>query len=542
VSGVLVRFTAPESGSSGTFAATGTNVETKITSDGGVAAASTFTANEIPGGYVVTALATGAAGELGFDLINFVGYFVTPGGDDSHDCASPTHSCRTLRAAAARASSGDTVFVSEGTYTDSGSNVVSIGKDILLSGGWDPGFQFQGGLSVIDGENARTGISVGGEVTVERFVIRRGLTGVQNGRRLVLRECMVEDNSAGGIRNLGFLTVERSTIRRNRNNSGGGGIENSSGTLHLVNSTVTGNHASSEGGGIRLGDGLVTLNSSTIAFNAADFGGGGVSNRSKGTLVFRNTILSGNTARFGPDCFTFTTTAPFLSRGYNLVREPTLCAFTPGPGDLIYIDPRLLPLRSAGGPTPTHPIAHESRAVDAGNPDGCTDDDGNPLTTDQRRFYRPFARRCDIGAYEASSRSFWARLSGSQEVPRVATRATGAAQFLQDVMRSTLDFEVAVQGLKDVVGVQVHCGAVGLNGPVGMTLYSGAPVGSRTFRGRLKAPDPGNACGWVGIEDAVAAMANGLAYVNVPTLSNPGGRIRGQIRGSIRPGTAGSGR
>jgi len=40
----------------------------------------------------------------------------------------------------------------------------------------------------------------------------------------------------------------------------------------------------------------------------------------------------------------------------------------------------------------------DSPAIDAGNPAGCTDHQGNLLATDQRGA--PRAGRCDIGAYE----------------------------------------------------------------------------------------------------------------------------------------------
>lgn len=42
-------------------------------------------------------------------------------------------------------------------------------------------------------------------------------------------------------------------------------------------------------------------------------------------------------------------------------------------------------------------------------------------------------------------------------------------------------------------------------------------------------PDAGNACGWTDIEDAVTAIQNGNAYVNVHTLAHPAGEIRGQL-------------
>lgn len=57
----------------------------------------------------------------------------------------------------------------------------------------------------------------------------------------------------------------------------------------------------------------------------------------------------------------------------------------------------------SGGATLTHALLENSPAIDAGNPGGCRDQDGNLLTTDQRGSARPAggSSLCDIGAYEA---------------------------------------------------------------------------------------------------------------------------------------------
>jgi cysteine-rich repeat protein len=57
-------------------------------------------------------------------------------------------------------------------------------------------------------------------------------------------------------------------------------------------------------------------------------------------------------------------------------------------------------LADNGGPTVTHAIAATSPAFDAGDPAGCSRDDGALLTTDQRGVTRPQFGRCDIGAFE----------------------------------------------------------------------------------------------------------------------------------------------
>ncbi|MEW6403930.1 MAG: CHRD domain-containing protein [Chloroflexota bacterium] len=98
--------------------------------------------------------------------------------------------------------------------------------------------------------------------------------------------------------------------------------------------------------------------------------------------------------------------------------------------------------------------------------------------------------------------------------------------------------------MENVVAAHIHCGAAGVNGPVGVTLFMGTPgsgpVNGLLARGAITAPDPGNACGWVTLADVLAAISTGNTYVNVHTNDGvdpantgpgdfPGGEIRGQI-------------
>jgi hypothetical protein len=82
-------------------------------------------------------------------------WYVSPGGSDSNSCAAPTAPCLTIDGAISKASSGDTVDVAVGTYTGTGTNVVTIDKDLTLSGGWSSTFTQQTGLSTIDGQDAQ---------------------------------------------------------------------------------------------------------------------------------------------------------------------------------------------------------------------------------------------------------------------------------------------------------------------------------------------------------------------------------------------------
>jgi hypothetical protein len=107
----------------------------------------------------------------------------------------------------------------------------------------------------------------------------------------------------------------------------------------------------------------------------------------------QNCIISSNSAR---NC-----SGIFTSHGYNLSSDGS-CAFS-NSGDRNNTNPVLGTLGNYGGPTPTIPLLTGSPAIDAGNPSGCTDGNGNLLKTDQRGMPRPDkedSAGCDMGAYE----------------------------------------------------------------------------------------------------------------------------------------------
>lgn len=88
--------------------------------------------------------------------------------------------------------------------------------------------------------------------------------------------------------------------------------------------------------------------------------------------------------------------------GYN-ISDDSSCGFGASTS-LNNTDPRLDPSgpQQNGGPTETVALRAGSPAIDTIPIPDCTDQGGNPLTTDQRGFSRPDAGEafCDIGAYE----------------------------------------------------------------------------------------------------------------------------------------------
>jgi CHRD domain len=145
----------------------------------------------------------------------------------------------------------------------------------------------------------------------------------------------------------------------------------------------------------------------------------------------------------------------------------------------------------------------------------------------------------------SAGENFVAPLSGDQEVPARDTQAVGVATFKLGEDGTALQFKINVANIDNVAAAHIHCGAVGVNGPVGVTLFSG-PVGGGVVNGTLAegtitAADPGNGCGWTDLASVVAAIQSGNTYVNVHTNDGvappntgpgdfPGGEIRGQVR------------
>jgi hypothetical protein len=147
-------------------------------------------------------------------------------------------------------------------------------------------------------------------------------------------------------------------------------------------------------------------------------------------------------------------------------------------------------------------------------------------------------------ASPAASQAFGATLSGAQEVPRRDTPATGTAFFQLSADGTALSYTVSVANIENVFASHIHCGAKGVSGPIGVTLFMG-PVGGGSVsgtlaKGTITAPDPGNACGWADLAAVVAAINSGNTYVNVhtndgvaPTNTGPGDFPGGEIRGQI---------
>lgn len=131
---------------------------------------------------------------------------------------------------------------------------------------------------------------------------------------------------------------------------------------------------------------------------------------------------------------------------------------------------------------------------------------------------------------------FKADLTGDQEVPSpVVTETTGEARFKVNSALTEIKFELEIEDAVDILsaaGAHIHCAPADQNGPIVAFLAGEVPGG---FDGEVKIEGTltdaniiNTACGAT-IAELVQSMKDGNAYVNVHSVANPGGEIRGQI-------------
>ena len=242
-----------------TMTATATPTETPADTE---TPTSTATSTESPTGTMTatptaTGTATPTATPAATATVNPSNRYVAPGGVNSGNCNNPAAPCATINYAIGQANVTNTVYVAKGTYTGVGDQVVLINKAIVLSGGWNVDFTAQSGLSIINGQAARMGISITGDsrVVVDHFRIQNGYSlygagGIGNGSSdTTISNCIIDSNvtrsSGGGVYNGNMLKINNTIISNNiarQMDSGGsgGGIANG-GTVVLSNSTISGN-------------------------------------------------------------------------------------------------------------------------------------------------------------------------------------------------------------------------------------------------------------------------------------------------------------
>jgi len=372
-------------------------------------------------------------------------WYVATTGDDNNDCLSPSTPCATINGAIGKATAGDTIYVAIGTYTGVDSNVVTIDKDVTISGGWTSNFSSQIDYSSINGQNTRRGILLHGGVVVEidHIIVETSTGGIYNNANLLVMNSIIKNNalgagaSGGGVYHAtgtltlnntlitnntagsgagifqtagtliisntsvshnngggvvitgGNTTITTSTINNNSNGTGSGGGLYTNGGNTMINNTTVSNNNAYLGGGLYNRGGNLSLNNVTVSNNNASRGGGIYSIVGFGNTNIQNSILANNTATIsGTDCYISLT-----SSGNNVIGSTSGCTIPTASGDQFNVNPLLGPLQDNGGSTLTHALLPNSPAIDAGDNATCE-------ATDQRSVVRPQGAACDIGAYE----------------------------------------------------------------------------------------------------------------------------------------------
>lgn len=127
-----------------------------------------------------------------------------------------------------------------------------------------------------------------------------------------------------------------------------------------------------------------------------------------------------------------------------------------------------------------------------------------------------------------------ATLSGDEEVPTVETAGSGSVRFAP-TDDGGLDYRLAVQDVDGITQAHVHEGIAGTNGPIvaDLLIATGNPDG--TGGGEpldATADEPVVEEGAITDADLAERIVErpGRFYVNVHTVANPPGEVRGQIR------------
>lgn len=184
---------------------------------------------------------------------------------------------------------------------------------------------------------------------------------------------------------------------------------------------------------------------------------------------------------------------------------------------------------TAGGSTPT---AADSTTIPP-SPDAVTSTTGPTGVTDASSNTASSSTTTTLAPFEPVS-TFTAELTGAEVVPPVETQATGTATFSIDATGTRAYFKLTLSSISDVIASRVHEGKPGSNGSGLLILYPG-PTAEGPFNGVI-AQGYFDASVLIGsltgktIADFAVLLQGGLAYVNVGTVQNPQGEIRGQIR------------
>ena len=124
---------------------------------------------------------------------------------------------------------------------------------------------------------------------------------------------------------------------------------------------------------------------------------------------------------------------------------------------------------------------------------------------------------------------FGFNLTGSEEVPPVQTNATGLADISPyTIAGDSITYTVNATNIEDVTAGHIHFGKPGENGPIVFTMFKYDPPRNEVLEtGTITADNLEGPMAGKQVSDLAFAGANGSLYMNIHTVENPNGEIRG---------------
>jgi hypothetical protein len=139
-----------------------------------------------------------------------------------------------------------------------------------------------------------------------------------------------------------------------------------------------------------------------------------------------------------------------------------------------------------------------------------------------------------FGAIAEAADLFKARLTGEEEVPPVETDTKGRLTMLANRDQGAAEYMLRIDRGMRLTQAHLHCGAAGINGPVIVFLagfhepgwdVDGKWISNATITDENVVDV---ACGAT-LAEILAAARDGNVYVNVHSVDEPAGVVRGQL-------------